>query len=467
MKYILAGLYYVFGGIMAMGNTVVYAIVFGLLFTVIIAAIEYFRLFLNKRKFEYLDYFLITLAAFNGLGFAFVFWGTNNGMNTAIWTNRIERFDAVTISIYFAMNMLLLAAIICGWTLVGKLKKKAAATYDNSKGDLNKLFSILDKAAWLLFALAVLSYILYAKAYGGFSGLLYYSNAIRSGILLVDNPFSFLQRFGGFAFFSSFIFFALIIDKNQKGRIRKDCILGFILSFCFSIFVLYSWDGRVAFMVYLLTFLAGLILYRNESIVGLARKYALLIVIGLVIIVVSDRLLERSPIEISVTSLFVRELSFPSAAFITVLGGNSFRWFKDLLVAPVYLLPSRIWRYMLGLDTASMLVTYDFWGAYKGEAGVTGSVPVDLLSFSYMQAHVAGVVIVGLLAGAAAYGLQQLQDKIPVESLRAVIGANIILNVIVLTVPYGEPYHILTRSFYLIVGLVLIFIIFHKYKQNI
>lgn len=444
---------------------VFYSTFFGLILTAIIAVIEYFRIFLTKKKLEYLDYFLIAYAFFNGLAFAFVFWGTKNGLNTAIWTVRIETYDPLSIGIYFALNIILLAAVIAGWTFFCRPGKKADRVRYNNY-EYNKLCSCMDKAAWLLFAIAVLSYILYARAYGGFIGLLFYSNVIRSGIFLVNNPFSFLQRFGAFAFFASFLFFSLIIDKKQTKDKKKKSIAGFILSFCFSIFVLYSWDGRVAFIVYLLTFLLGAILYRHKSITRLLRKLAITLILGLILIVAFDRLLNRSPIGISVSSLFVRELSFPSAAFITRLGNSSFRWFKDILIAPVYLLPSRIWRYMLGLDTASMQITYDFWGAYKGDAGVTGSVPVDLLTFSYMQAHIAGVVIVGLLTGAALYGLQLLQDRIPVESIRAVIGSNIILNAIILTVPYGEPYHILTRNFYLIGGLILIFIIFGKQKQK-
>ncbi|NLC18108.1 MAG: hypothetical protein GX757_02615 [Clostridiales bacterium] len=452
-----------------MGNSqLVYAIFYGLLFTVIIGAALYFRIFQNKRKFEYLDFFLITLALFNGLGFAFVFWGTKNGLNSAIWTNRIERYDAISISIYFAANILLMTAVVCGWTIAGRVKRPVApVSYSfNECRELKKLYFMLKAGAWLMLAVAFVSYVLYARAYGGFSGLLYYAKVIRSGILLVNNPFSFLQRFGAFAFIASFIFFALLIDKNLKGAKRKDCIAGFIMSLCFSLFVLYSWDGRVAFMVYLLVFLLSLILYRNKSVIRLVRKLAIVVVFGLILIVAFDRLLNRSPVGISVTSLFVRELSFPSAAFITWLGKDSFRWFKDILIAPIYLLPSRIWRYMLGLDTASMLLTYDFWGAYKGEAGVTGSVPVDLLTFSYMQAHIAGVVIVGLLVGAILYGLQQLQGKLPLESIRAVVGSDIILNLVILTVPYGEPYHILTRCFYLIVGLILLFIIFVRFRAK-
>jgi len=449
----------------AMGNEVYYAVFFGILFSAIIAAVEYFRIFIYKRKFEYLDYFLVSMAFFNGLGFALVFWGTHKGMNNAVWTGSIENYDAETVCIYFALNIVLMTAVISGWTIACKINKPQKDVAGKIKANGGPAAFTLLKSAWLLFALALFSYFLYARAYGGFGGLLLYSKLIRSGINAAYNPLSFLQRFGGFSFFASFLFFAVVIDKNYDKKKRKAALAGFIPSFCFSVFVLYSWLGRVAFMVYMLTFLMGLILFFNKSVRKLARKYAFVFILGLIMTVAFDRLLKRSPAGISVIALFVRELSFPSAAFITEYEKTSFRWFKDILAAPLYLLPSRIWRYMLGLDTASMQVTNDFWGV-KAETGTAGSIPADLLTFSYMQAHIAGVIIVGLITGAVIYGLQQLQGKIPVESLRAVISSNIILNVIILSVPYGEPYHILLRCFYLIVGLVLIFFIFMKQRAK-
>ena len=442
---------------------VAYAICFGLIFTVIVAAIEYYRIFINKKKFENLDFFLTTLALFNGLGYAFVFWGTGQGLNTPIWASRIERYDAASVSLYFALNILLSAAAIIGWTISCRLTKKAHDAKNNVY-DENSIYISIYKLAWSLFFIAVGAYILYSRAYGGFTGLLKYSKLIRSGILSVNNPFSFLQRFGAFSFFSSFLFFSMIIDKNIRKDKRKAGIIGFLPSLCFSLFVLYSWEGRIAFIVYLLTFVLAMVFYRNESIIRLMRKFLIILVLALILIIAVDRLLNRSPGDISVTGLFIKELSFPSAAFITQLESGSYRWFKDILAAPAFLLPSRIWRNMLGIDTATMAITYDFWGAYKGEAGVTGSVPVDLLTFSYMQAHISGVILIGLLTGAALFFLQRLQANIPVKSIRAVISSNIILNVVILTIPYGEPNHILIRCFYLIGGLIILKIIFRKYR---
>ena len=205
-------------------SEVFYAVCYGMMLTVIIAAIEFFRIILNKKKFDNLDYFLVALALFNGLGYAFVVWGTKKGLNNAIWTNRIERYDATSISIYFLLNIVLLIAVISGWTIVGKIGKKASGIkYDYNLNLNEKLYFTLTITAWLLFVLALGSYVLYARAYGGFSGLLYYSKAIRSSLITINNPFSFLQRFGAFSFFSSFLFFSMLIDKNLE--IKKEEML--------------------------------------------------------------------------------------------------------------------------------------------------------------------------------------------------------------------------------------------------
>ena len=48
--------------------------------------------------------------------------------------------------------------------------------------------------------------------------------------------------------------------------------------------------------------------------------------------------------------------------------------FKDIAIAPLYLLPQRIWSQKLNIESASSFNTFVFSGARKGVAGVTGEV---------------------------------------------------------------------------------------------
>lgn len=444
---------------------VLLAIFLGILYTLLIGIVEYIRLFYYRRKFATLDWFLISLGLFNGIGFSFVIWATFSGNNTEIWSSKILQFDSNLVITYFILNVLLMFSVMFGWGVSkGILWRKTRILYNDLEvKDDSRYYRKIKIVAWVMFVVSVISYILYARAYGGFLGLIHYSRMIRSGIYTVENAFSFLQRFGSFAFFSSFIFFGLLMDKNIKVRRNKLLLISLIVSFLFSIFVLYTWVGRISFIVYLVTPLLGFVLYKNKSILRLSRKLLSISILVLTSIVVIDRVLNRSRAGISMIELFAKELSFPSASFIAQFKVNSFTWFKDIFVAPLFILPTRIWNIMLNIETASMRNTFVFWGAVKGNSGVTGSIPVDLLTFSYMQASVLGVVIIGFLWGLFLMWLQKVVNNIPIKSIRAVLLGNVILNVIMLSVLYGDPLHIITRNIALIIGIIVLKLSF-RYK---
>lgn len=433
------------------------AIILGAVFTIIVALIEYVKLFQLKKKVEMLDWFLISIALFNGVGFSFVIWSTFKGNNIDIWASRIHQYSIGSILIYYALNFIMIFSVVLGWTIA---KSKASKrNFSSNNYDINYEVKYKMKAykiAWLMLIVGVFSYMLYSRVYGGFIGLIYYSRLIRSGITVVQNSFSFLQRFGSFAFFSSYIFLGLIIDKTVVLKKRMGIFLGFILSFLFSIFVLYTWVGRISFVVYLATLILGVSLYKNASIFRLSRNLLKLFFLSLASIVLFDKVLNRSRVGISIIELFTKELSFPVASFISHLEINSFRWFKDVFISPIYILPSRIWNTALGLDTASMENTFVFWGAVKGQSGVTGSIPVDFLTFSYMQASIFGVIVVGILWGLLLLWIQNKINRIHSKGIRMILLGNVILNVTVLSVLYGDPLHIITRNFGLIVGMIIL-----------
>ena len=95
-------------------------------------------------------------------------------------------------------------------------------------------------------------------------------------------------------------------------------------------------------------------------------------------------------------------------------------------------------------------------GARKGQMGVYGEIPVDMLSFSYMQFNILGILVVGFLWGVTLYIIQRLINKIPVNSIKSVISANLILNVPILSVMYGDPQHIIVRCFNMIAAFLLL-----------
>jgi hypothetical protein len=431
----------------------------GVLFALITYAVLYIRIY-NKKKLELIDWFMLSLATFNGLGFSFVFWATNNGMNSSFWNQYISMYDNQTAVMYLLSSIILSLSTAFGWKIFKSLKPSKLINEKNMSGAYTiRIIKKVKLVAWIMLILGVFSYALYANAYGGFLGLLNYSIAIRSGIMSINNPFSFLQRFGSFAFFSSFIFFGLIIDKTIDKKHIKRCFWGFILSLSFSIYVLYSWAGRVGALIYLATFMLGYLLHNYKTVTKLIRKLIILGVSLPLVLLGIDSLLSRSSSSIGITELFAKELSFPLASYVVQFGQDNYRFFKDIVVAPLFLLPQRIWSVMLNIEVASSYNTFVFFGARKGEAGVTGSIPVDMLTFANMQASIFGVVVVGLLWGALIYYLEIFVRKINPIGVRKVIYSNMILNIALLTVLYGDPQHIVIRNFAMIIGLILMTVV--------
>ena len=109
----------------------------------------------------------------------------------------------------------------------------------------------------------------------------------------------------------------------------------------------------------------------------------------------------------------------------------------DFLWAPVYLLPSSWWTNWI--EPVDQINTAIILGAPKGEAGVTGGIPVDLLTLGLMQLHLPGVMLTGMLFGMLLRALHALLSRISCRGIRVAFEANIALSVAVLGVFYSQP----------------------------
>ena len=431
----------------------------GIFFVFITYFIIYIRIY-NKRKLQLIDWSILSLATFNGLGFTFVYWATNNGKNNPFWTQYITMYDNYTAIIYLLLCIILGLSYVFGWNIIKSIKRLPAKNEKTLKESfyLNAVMKTR-LIAWVMLFLGIVSYALYTKAYGGFLGILNYTIAIRSGTISIYNPLSFLQKLGYFPLFSSYLFFGQIIEKTKAKTANKRCFFGYIISFAFSIYVLYSMAGRVSMLVYFSTFILGYILYNYNSFTKLVRKLVSLVIILPLGLFGIDSILSRSSRGIGVIELFAKELSFPFASFIVQFGHKNYRLFKDIVVTPLFLLPQRVWYLILNIEVASSYNTFLFYGAIKGEAGVTGSIPVDMLTFANMQASIIGVIIVGFLWGGSLYLLEDYCMKIYPIGVRKVLYANMVFNVAILSVLYGDPQHIVIKNFSMIIGLTMLSII--------
>lgn len=423
-----------------------------------------FRLLVHRRP-DLVDWFVGSMGALNGLGYLFVLWATESGLNP-YWARWIVPHAAD----YWLFPTLSLIAVIGVWLGAAAARASGARPLHDPTRLTARTSSRVARLAWALLLLAVLCYFLYARAYGGFAGLLKYSSMIRAGLfeqIGVDNPWSFLQRLGGLAFFASFLFTALLLEGVRRRANMLPRLLGLVMSVCFSLYVLYSWKARVSLVFYVAVFPLTYVYHRRP------RAYRLLggiiVVVMLVGLALYSVTFMFSPggAPRTIAEFYARELSFPAASFLSAIQADGFRFFSDLAVAPLFLLPERIWSGVLGISTASYINTQRIYGYPKGQGGVTGGIPTDMITFSFMQGGVAGIAILSLLWGVALVWLQRLMERLPGRGLPLVLEVYAGFMVSAASVLYADPRIVIQRNIHLFIGMcALLLLVPRRYRKR-
>ena len=404
---------------------------------------------LRLRRLTLIDWAALAMGGGYGAGWALVVFVTQKGYNP-FWKRWLLPFEHLY-PLHTISAIILAVSIWFGWLLFGSLRFRQRETLPlPSKNYDMKLIT----AMWTLLAIAFIMQWLYTQAYGGFIGLLEYSAAMRSAIFPVENHLSFLQPFGGLALFASFGFFGLWVSRCRSLAIW----VGLFLSVGFSLYLLYSRLGRIGFLVYLATFVLGAFLSRRP------RPFVLLMGGGAVMLTIVigayylSLWLNLKPAD-SLPAFMAKELAFPFGSFFAQLdlGEHLFRAFKDFIVAPVYLLPSSLWSQWV--ENVSQINTAVIMGAPKGQQGVTGGIPVDLLTLGLMQASVFGVAVVGVMFGALLRLSQCLLDRLANPCVRAMFEAYVALKIAALGIFYAQPELFIKGNSGLLVSVVVMAII--------
>ena len=305
----------------------------------------------------------------------------------------------------------------------------------------------------------VLSDFLYLRVYGSYENYLNYSGAIRSGVISVNNPFSFLIVFRSCISISSYIFLSQIKKENI---FKKVSFILFCISFILSIRILYSNRGRVGFVFYF----AIIVIYIFKSsrkqkdnyitlkTIRVGMIFILLLILGLYL---SGVLLKRNSSG-SILTQINKEISFVFADFIILQENKDiidFRHFIDVVLFPIYILPMSFWSSKLGITTASSDLTLLSTGFRKGEGGVYGEMPIDLVSLSYIQVGILGIFVIPMVyAWIYSFVLKRV-DKIKDCNIREVIKLYTIINIGIEPILYADPQHIIYGSFSFIVFLMI------------
>lgn len=409
-----------------------------------------------------LDWALLAIGGMYGLGWPLVLHITLAGSNPS-WAPWILPFE----NFYLAQNMaayMLLFGVVAGWyVFLPSFNRNHTVSVAVEKSQKNR-WSL---ALWTLLGLSIVTQGLYSMAYDGYIGQLQYSNAIRSSRFdaVPYNPLSFLKPFGGLAMVAAFGFYGL----RLSGLRRLGVNLGLFLSFPFSLYVLYSWLGRIEFLIFIATFPLAVALRRARSPLWLLLGGIVLfstILAGAYFVSVWLNLKTAD----NLGAFLGRELAFPFGSFFAQLnhGGHLLRGFYDFTLTPIYILPSSWWSQWI--EPVSQVNTRIIMGAAKGEGGITGGIPVDLLTLGLMQLHFPGVAVAGFLFGALLRSLNLILDRIKVPGVRSIFEANIALNISVIGVFYSQPNLVVSGNIHwiaaMLVFLILTFIMRVKIRKN-
>ena len=393
-----------------------------------------------------LDWAVLGMGGVYGFGWVIVCGVTTGGGNPT-WENWLLPFEALY-PVHTACVVILAAGLWLGWLLGRHATPRRASRAPTQRLLIDRR---LETAAWLLLCIATSMHWLYTRAYGGLLGLLDYSAAIRSAVFTVENRWSFLQPFGGLAFFSSFVFWGLWLARRRS----LGVVVGLAGSLVVSIYILYSRLGRIQFLVFVMTFLLATILVRRPRPLPLLMAGGLLMLTILFGAYYISVLLALKAAD-SMPEFLARELAFPFGSFFAQLHADEHLWrgFRDFLYAPLYLLPSSWWS--IWHEELSQVNTALIMGAPKGEQGVTGGIPVDLLTLGLMQANVYGIMVVGVLFGSMLRVLQWWLDSIPNLGVGAAFGAYVALKVAVLGAFYAQPALVVSGNFDLLVSAIVV-----------
>jgi len=435
-----------------MNSVSTFTMVFALIVMLIAFVGTIVRIKKNKGS-DLVDWFILSIGAYNGIGIVLIILELQKSQYRRGFSSIISNNSDIWM--YPILCLLAIFFVWCGAVLsrkneIEKLRKNSEENELYKKTYSKTVFRI----AWMFSIVGMLCYWLYVRPYGGFVTYLDYARAIRAGLfdeVNVDRTWSFLKRFGGFSYFATLLFAGLILTYRSPFFLW----VSFFISFSFSLYVLYTWGGRLGMLVFLTSLIVGRYLFKYGN--GFKFLFSMIIPLMLILIILpsSSKIwgIKKGGIDSSqVAKFFVHEISYPLSVFVKANEANEPRWMQDILFAPAYIFPERIWRGVLKMDTVSQISTERVVGVRKGVRRSTKGVPVDFISFGIMEGGIIGVVLISLFYGFFLTKIEKWMFVYCRSGVREILYGYLIFTLPIQTVLYSDPKHIIVRNFHFIVG---------------
>lgn len=330
---------------------------------------------------DLLTWFLVGAGGLYGVLWPLVFWASSSGY-------ALPYLEAASVLQRHGLGITAFAFLGVGCACVGwKITPLRGRSVEVRR-------PTVDAALWAALLLSGLVFAVYVAGAGGIFRVLGadYVWAMRTGSP-PPNPVSFLQPLNGMVLFVSAAFVATVVAGDRSAA----AALGTSISVALSVVVLATWGGRAPVVTYALLLTLAALSARPIRPRKMLLAVCAIFAAGLAGLIALT--LMRGASGNGVAALVASEFSYPFVSLAAWMdAGSGFRYFKDIALAPVYVLPSSIWRRFV--DAADIANTVMVVGSPKGENGNTSNIPVDLLTLGFMQAGTAGVAVVSLLFGA-------------------------------------------------------------------
>lgn len=343
------------------------------------------------------------------------------------------------------------------------LKHTEEIKINNSEEKDKKIDLITIKiTAFILLAIGVISNYLYLKEYGGFANYLKYSKLIRSGVMLINNKFSFIYPFRNCILFASFLY--ALLYKNKKKNLFLFLMLAY--SVIMSVTILYSNNGRMGILIYIILIFNALKKSRYSEFIGLKRIVQLgsvLLISALIITFIGFKLGRNN--NIFFLNLINDEISFIFLNFSRIkdyCNITNYRYFFDTISFVFYIFPSSIWSNTFKITTSSTVNTIAWYGSAKGSNGIYGEMPIDFVSLSYIQFGIIGIFILPSIFAIFYNKIFRIVKKIDDNNLAQFIKIYILISIGINSMFYADPYLTIKRNW----GFIL-FLIIYKIVENI
>ncbi len=409
----------------------------------------------RRGYLDLVDWFVATVGLLYGAAYIFVLLATETG-NNPLWENAILPYR----SLYWLPPALGILVVSNAWLGSAIASVHTRRIEKKCNPALLAHQSSYRWTAWFALIAGTLSYWLYSRAYGGFTTLWLYLVVPAQRAVLnfwqMENPFTFLNRFGALTWFASLLFFGLILSQRSSPKRHFTDYIGLTIATPLALAILSTWTARVFVASFFFLFVVAYLYWRQISVHRFIAAIIVLFCVGTVTVFGVTALLDPLKLEQNFLTFYAKEAGFPAASFFGAIERDSYRYFSDIIAAPLHFLPQRVLYGTLGLETASDVNTQWLLGERKGEGDVGYGIPVDFIAFGYMQGGVWGIVINALLAGYLLVWLSQLINGLPLSGVRSALYAYCSLLVSVLSVAYTDPAHIIRRNLHFFIGCAIL-----------